>query len=411
MTEYGPEAVTRYRDLSRPSAGANRSPTAREGNVPPADLGSVEPRVTRPGSSSSALVHPPETNVQCQLYPVFAGGGDGPYNLTDPLATDSTPIIFRHTGWAHDRRRVYDALLRTHQPCARIHDFTECGKYAYVFQSVQDPEVYTLGGSTCHDRFCLPCGRERSRIIASNVKLKLDGKPARFLTLTLRSDTEPLHQLLAKLTRDFTSLRRTKLWQRRVTGGVAFLEVKWLAATNRWHVHLHALLQGRYVPREELSKLWLKITGTSDVIDIRIVQDEAHCTHYICKYASKPLDRTVVVVPLRLDQAIVALKGKRLCLTFGSWRGYKLTEPPESGTWVQLGTLEEIITQAEDGNLQAQTALTALRVEYAPSTRAPPPNAVPTVSSLTFAQHCLDFGPQATKLPDAYGSRLGPRSN
>lgn len=356
------------------------------------------------GPLSSALVHPPETNMQSQLYPVFAGGDHGPYELLDPLRTDSTPIIFRHTGWAHDRRRVHDALHRTGQSCARIHNFAECGKYAYVFQSVQDPEVYTLGGSTCHDRFCLPCGRERSRIIASNVKLKLDGKPARFLTLTLRSTTEPLDQLLAKLTRDFTSLRRSKLWRTRVTGGVAFLEVKWLAATDRWHVHLHALLRGRFVPREQLSKLWLKITGTSNVIDIRIVEDEAHCTHYICKYASKPLDRTVVVVPLRLDEAIVALKGKRLCLTFGSWRGYKLTEPLESGTWVQLGTLEEIIHLAEDGDVDAATALEALRIEYAPSTRAPPTCTVPTVSSLTLDQLCLDYGPEPTKFPDAYGT-------
>jgi hypothetical protein len=248
-------------------------------------------------------------------------------------------------------------------------------------------------------------------VIAGNVKLKLDGNPARFLTLTLRSTTEPLPELLAKLTRDFTSLRRTKLWRKRVTGGVAFIEVKWLAPTNRWHVHLHALLQGRYVPQAELSKLWLKVTGTSDVIDIRIVEDEAHCTHYICKYASKPLDRTVAVVPLRLDEAIVALKGKRLCLTFGSWRGYKLTEPPESGTWIQLGTLEEIITRAEQGHPDAQHALHVLRIEYAPSTRGPPTSSVVTVSSMTLDQLYLDYGPPTMTLPDAYGTRSGNRSN
>lgn len=395
-----------------------------------------------------ALVHPPETNVQSQLTPPSAGVDEPPGtpsaplqtadSLTDyshdvlnplrplehdfplpqatldaredsrnrehPLHDTNKPILFRHSGWAHDRRRVYDALLRTGQPCARIHDFTACGKYAYVFQSVEDPEVYTLGGSTCHDRFCLPCGRERSRVIAGNVKLRVQRKPARFLTLTLKSDTESLAYLLAKLSRDFAALRRTKLWRKRVTGGVAFLEVKWKANTDRWHVHLHALLQGRYVPQRELSKLWLKVTGTSEIIDIRIVEDEAHCTHYICKYASKPLDRTVVVVPLRLDEAILALKGKRLCMTFGTWRGYKLTEPPESGTWVQLGTLDEIIGRAETGDVIAGDALDALRIEYALSTRAPPGSTVPTVSSLTLDQRDLDYGPGHTQLPDAYGT-------
>lgn len=373
MSEYGPEAV----NLSA---------------------------CTCPGSP--ALVHPPETNVQYQRTPEQAGAYERFHRTPHPLESADRSTIFRHTGWAHDRTRVYDALHRTGQSCARIHDFRECGKYAYVFQSVEDPDVYTLGGSTCHDRFCLPCGRERSRVIAGNVKLKLEGKKARFLTLTLRSTTEPLAELLAKLTRDFTSLRRTKLWRKRVTGGVAFLEVKWKENTQRWHVHLHALLQGRYVPREEISKTWLKITGTSEVIDIRIVENEAHCTHYICKYASKPLDKTVVVEPLRLDEAIVALKGKRLCMTFGSWRGYKLTEPPESGTWVQLGTLEEIITRAEDGDADAQHALDVLRVEYAPSTRAPPTSVAATVSSLTLEQKCFNFSQDTAPELGVSGTRF-----
>ncbi|MCK4415394.1 MAG: protein rep [Candidatus Eisenbacteria sp.] len=340
------------------------------------------------------------------MTPGLAGVSHGPDCSLDPLQTWNSSINFRHSGWNHDRRRVYEALRRTGQSGGRLHDFTGCGKHAFVFRSVEDPEVYTLGGSTCHDRFCLPCGRERSRIIAGNVKERIAGEPARFLTLTLRSDAEPLAELLAKLTHDFCALRRTKLWRKRVTGGVAFLEVKWLAGTNRWHVHLHALLQGKYVPREEISTLWLKITGTSDVIDIRIVEDEAHCTHYICKYASKPLDRTVVVVPLRLDEAIEALKGKRLCMTFGSWRGYKLTEPPESGTWIQLGTLDEIITRAEDGDADAQHALDVLRVEYAPCTRAPPASTVATVSTLTLDQPCFSYLPDPEHGSGVCGTRF-----
>ena len=359
-----------------------------------------------PASPSSALVHPPETNAQQQLYPYPLLGADTVQWTLDPFETANRSTIFRHSGWAHDRRRVYDALRRTQQNSNRVSDFLDCGRHAYVFQSLQDPDVYTLGGSTCHDRFCLPCGRERSRVIAANVKLKVAGKPARFLTLTLKSDTEPLAQLLAKLTHDFTALRRTNLWRKRVTGGVAFLEIKWLASTHRWHVHLHALLQGRYVPREDISALWLKVTGTSHVIDIRIVEDEAHCTHYICKYASKPLDRTVVVVPLRLDEAVTALKGKRLCMTFGSWRGYKLTEPPESGTWVQLGTLDEILSLAEDGSEHAQHALDVLRIEYAPCTRAPPASTVATVSSLTLGQECFNFSQDPTRESGVSGTRF-----
>lgn len=361
------------------------------------------PSATSPPSLFT-LVHPPETNVQPQLHPLQAGGDHGPYLLQDPLQTTNSTINFRHTGWARDRQRVYNALRRTGQTGNRIHDFTECGKHAYVFQSVEDPDIYTLGGSTCHDRFCLPCARERSRVIATNVKDKLESERARFLTLTLKSTTESLLDLLAKLSGDFTALRRTKLWRHKVTGGVAFLEVKWIERTQRWHPHLHCLVQGRYIPQDELSKTWLRITHTSHVIDIRIASDNAHVTHYITKYASKPLDHTVVMNPDKLDEAILAMKGKRLCTTFGSWRGYKLTQPPESGTWIQLGTLEELITRAQDGDSLAIEAIQALRIQYAPSTRAPPTSTAATVSSSTFLQHSLDFGPASPTLPDAYGT-------
>ena len=350
-------------------------------------------------------VPPPETNVQSHLTPLQTGVWDHAQLPGHPLQSQDPATNFRHSGWKRDRERVYDALRRTAQPCARIHDFAQCGKHAYVFQSVEDPDLYTLGGSTCHDRFCLPCARERSRVIATNVKDKLESERARFLTLTLRSTTESLTDLLAKLSQDFAALRRSKLWRNKVTGGVAFIEVKWIASTTRWHVHLHSLVQGRYIPDGELAKTWLRITGTSHVVDIRVASDNAHVTHYITKYASKPLDHTVVLEPDRLDEAVLAMKGKRLCMTFGSWRGYKLTDPPESGTWIQLGTLSEILTRAEAGEERAIEALEALKIEYAPQSRAPPVVSAGRVSSLTFEQACLEFTPLATKLPDAYGIR------
>lgn len=346
-------------------------------------------------------VHPPETNVHLTTEPPGAGVTERIDWSLDPLQSGNSSINFRHSGWKADRRRVYDAFRRTGQTGNRLHDFSECGKHAYVFQSVEDPDIYTMGGSTCHDRFCLPCARERSRVIASNVKDKLESDRARFLTLTLKSTNEPLAELLTKLSTDFAALRRSKLWRHKVAGGVAFVEVKWLDRTQRWHVHLHSLVQGRYIPQDELSKTWHRVTGTSHIIDIRIASDNAHVTHYITKYASKPLDHTVVTEPDKLDEAVLAMKGKRLCTTFGTWRGYKLTEPPESGTWVQLGTLTEIITRAEQGNADAQAALDALRVEYAPSTRAPPTLGATTLCSTTQTQTTLNFGETPQIIPDA----------
>lgn len=342
-------------------------------------------------TSPLTLVHPPETNPHQQTVPPETGVSERIDFSLDPLQLHNQAVEFRHSGWARDRRRVYDALRRTKQTLNRLVDFKECGKHAYVFQSVDDPDVYVIGGSTCHDRFCLPCGRERTRVISTNVLDKLENEQARFLTLTLKSSTETLTELLAKLTQHFTALRRSKLWRNKVTGGVAFLEVVWRESTARWHPHFHCLVQGRYIPKDELSRTWHKITGTSYIVDIRIATNAAHVTHYITKYASKPLDHSVLHDPDKLDEAVVALKGKRLCLTFGTWRGVSLTTPLDSGQWVNLGTLTEIIDHAEQGDYGAAQALDALKIEYAPSTRAPPTPDAPCATGSPPEQYRFTF--------------------
>lgn len=332
---------------------------------------------------------PPETNVTFPETSVQLGAEVDRRLDDDRLRMWDTAVCFRHSGWKHDRRRVYAALLATGQSANRRDDFTGCGQHAYVFQSVDNPDQYAIGGSTCHDRFCLPCGRERSRRIATNVLDKLEQEQARFLTLTLKSDGEPLAELLAKLSKDFASLRKTKLWRNKVTGGVAFTEIKWFAKTGRWHPHLHCLVQGRYLPQDELSKLWHKITGTSFIVDIRFATNNAIVTHYISKYATKPLDHSVVMVPDRLQEAVLALKGKRLCMTFGTWRGYSLTAPLEDGKWINLGTLRELVERATNGSEEAQRVLVALDVSYTQPARAPPVESLPADAPLTYAEPCF----------------------
>lgn len=320
---------------------------------------------------------PPETTLQIQTTPYGLGAVATQSPPRDDLGASVPTICFRHSGWQRDRERVHDALVATGQPLNRLADFRQCGKHVYVLQCTTDPGKYMIGGSTCRDRFCLPCGQERSRRIATNVIEQLEKKQARFLTLTLHSTFHTLSHLLDKLTRSFAELRRTKLWKRKVDGGVAFVEIKWIEATQRWHPHFHCLVQGRYLPSKELAKLWNRITGDSSVIDIRFVKDNGHVTHYVAKYASKPMDHSVILDRDRLRESIVALKGKRLCMTFGTWQGVSLTANLDESGWVNLGLLSEIIKDATRGNPVALEALAALRImpepdEYVGSGTDPP---------------------------------------
>lgn len=274
--------------------------------------------------------------------------------LSDSPSLAST---FRHSGWANRRRKVYEALCRTGQTFPRRTEFAGCGNHAYVLRSTTEPITYRVAGSSCHDRFCLPCAAERSNAIKLNVLERIGINPVRFLTLTIKSAQEPLTELLDKLYSSFQSLRRRTLWTKAVTGGVAFLEVKWSARAQRWHPHFHVLIQGRYLPQKPLAIAWLDITGDSHVVDIRAVRDLTHTAYYVTKYASKPLDNSFLDLPDQLDEAILALKGRKLCLTFGTWRGVLLARTIAEGAWENIGPLEDFIFNAAHGDPAALETL------------------------------------------------------
>lgn len=262
-------------------------------------------------------------------------------------------VLFRHSGWTHTRRLIAESLSRTNQTFAREYEFRNCGIWAFVVRSVDDPEKYRIAGSCCRDRFCLPCATERSHVIANNVVDHIGDGEVRFLTLTIKTGSEPLADQLDKLYGSFQALRRRKFWKRAVHGGVAFLELKWSNTGDRWHPHLHCLLQGTWIDKAVLVTAWKAITGDSYVLDIRKPPNATAVARYAAKYASKPFNSTYVGDPDHLDEAVLALAGRKLAVTFGTWRGLLLTATPDEGTWEHVGSLDQIICSAAHGNLDA----------------------------------------------------------
>jgi len=297
----------------------------------------------------------------------------------------------RHSGWAADRLRVWESMRRLGTSADRMWNFSQCGKHASVFQSVDDPNVYRIAGSTCHDRFCLPCGKDRSHFIAVNVLAELRDRPARFVTLTMRSTTEPLRDLVSKLNSSQAKLRRRKFWKQRVTGGVSFIEVKWVPDLQRWNVHVHMIVHGKYIPVGPLGKIWKDITGDSMIVHVKFVPDQKRIVQYVTKYASKPLDPSVLRIPERLDEAVLALKGRRLCGTFGDWTGVLLTPTPDENAWIVVGTLQSIIDRARAREreafdvCQALGLVETLRLPEPTHCRAPPSPKPTVVVQLLFS--------------------------
>lgn len=355
---------------------------------PPTSLESQETTVveTRCGLWGQALPLPrPPKPLPLRLQPgydptlVSAGNfrkacPHAPYGPFDVRPADKCETHFRHDGWKVTRERVAAALQRICVPMARQERFNHCGSGCVI-------EVCGVSGRAravsnhCHDRFCKPCGDQRSRLIAANLERHLDQREARFITLTLKHNPSRLCDQVERLMTCFRRLREWVGWEECVKGGAAFLEVK-LARDNRtWHPHLHIIAEGSYLAHHRLSEKWLSITGDSSIVDIRFVRDPGEVVRYVAKYASKPLDSTLFRSPDHLDEAMLALRGKRLCNTFGSWRGLKLEERPEDpGSWTPVCSLVNLRRAVADGEAWAA----ALWLQLTGSERLEEPKNPPT---------------------------------
>jgi hypothetical protein len=238
--------------------------------------------------------------------------------------------------------------------------FKKCGANAFVLASLTNPERFKIASSKCKDRFCKPCSRERASGVARRLLEHVDGRTLRFCTLTLKTHSPDLKAELDRLYKSFQLLRRRAFWRRHVVGGAAMLEVKWNPKSNRWHPHLHILVEGRYIPQAKLVAEWRHVTGDSFIVDVRAVKDNHRVTRYITKYATDPIDKSIGGDIGRLVQAIVAFRGRKSCLTFGTWRDVVLTEPADTDGWRHIMTLERMIYLARLGYEQYQTILNSI---------------------------------------------------
>lgn len=317
----------------------------------------------------SPSVHAPETEPHP---PKDAPGAD--------FCVDVTPAErFRHSGWQRTRNLVRGALFRTNQSTSRILNWDNCGDQAYVLENANRPGEYKIAGSNCHDRFCVPCSRLRSQCICNSLNDAIGSCVVRFITLTLKHRVEPLSQTLDRLYESFSKLRRHKLWKKLVDGGAAFVEVKWSERSQEWHPHLHILVVGRFLPHDRLRAAWYAVTGDSLIVDIRLARNKGDVTHYVTKYVTKVLSSSFVNRPALLDESMTAMRGRKLCLTFGSWRGILLTKDDDGCEWVNVGSLNDWFTRAISGDQEAailchDLAPDLLRDEVArEAARAPPP--------------------------------------
>ncbi len=362
-----------------------------------------------PSGTVRASLDPQESTVE--------NGTDAPLTSQD----DSHALCesFRHSGWANQRNMVmveYDRLLGerdqqayirsgsgdpvdNHWPVSRSRNqaYLECGQDAYVMESVEHPGRYMITCQRCHDRFCLPCCRERASQLQAKLTEKIAGGTHRFITLTLRNSDDPLAVQLTRLYASFRRLRQRLFWKAHCTGGVAFCEVKYIRTTNRWHPHLHIVCSGRYMPQRMLSGEWYACTGDSYIVDIRPVRDPVLAARYVAKYATKGYDASVFHTPETLREAIFAFKSRRFVVCFGDWTDFRFGIPLSDKGWKIISAFSEMVRKAREGDPNATRILRALAPDWLPlsgdvtgtAPRPPPDTRTETEHPTPYVQRTL----------------------
>lgn len=300
------------------------------------DSSSLDPLETNPP-------RPPQTHIRHDGYV------NSEFAIQPITAQESE---FRHSSWAVLRSKTYEALKRVQTNSQRLDRFCNCGSGAWLYVSKTGDDL-AMRCNKCKDRWCLACQRERAATITNALLSIMSARTCRFVTLTLRHSQTPLADQIDRLYRSFSTLRRRESWRENVKGGAGFLEVK-IGRDNLWHVHLHLILEGRWWDQREIASEWHAVTGDSSIVDVRKITDDGEAAGYVTKYVTKPAHSDVYHSPDRLDEMIVALRGRRLCMTFGTWRGIELEPDDASGIeWQPIGSLDSLRSKAADGDPDA----------------------------------------------------------
>lgn len=256
--------------------------------------------------------------------------------------------------FSEEEMRAVELLFEALNLDFTVERLRSCRTSGFFMREISTGTV-RVSAKSCHVRFCPLCSAARSATIRTNTKEWLKNqKFPKFLTLTLRHCDDSLKNQLDNLYNSFRELRRLKLFKGKVTGGIWFFEVK-KGKDGKWHPHLHCCISGQYISQKHLSREWLRLTGSSPIVDIRLVKDVEAVADYVAKYAVKPCLLKNFDEFDRIE-LFNSLKKRRLCGTWGTAKKFRLTAKPhfEKSQWENIGswrTVVELINHDENARL------------------------------------------------------------
>jgi hypothetical protein len=258
----------------------------------------------------------------------------------------------------------YDATDQTYTAIdrrdykTRSFDLMQCKTDAWLAVSNRTRHVIVLSHS-CRLRWCPLCSKTRSRLIADGVTswLKTHPRP-KILTLTLKHSTESLDSQITRLYACFRELRRAKFMKTSIRGGIWFFQVKWIKETSQWHPHLHCLLDSEYIPHGILKQAWKRVTGDSEIVDIRVIYKAKTAAEYVARYAARPAMLSELPTSRRVE-CVDSLHNRRLLGKWGSANEIVFSRPERSddGEFVPVARFSNMWRHVKEHALARVTVL------------------------------------------------------
>lgn len=209
------------------------------------------------------------------------------------------------------------------------------------------------------------------------------------VTLTVKNlpDMNKFH--VREFRKWFTNLRRSK-FARNWIGGFYSLEVT--QEGRGWHLHLHALINARYIDKYDLSSNWERVTnGMGRIVDVRDARGSDYLRECL-KYNVKGV-QLAAWTGEQIATFIDAFTGVRTFGVFGALYG-KRTEFAEWFAAVRKSK-PKCDCGCNDMNFFTELQWLEMELRQAPQLQAlPPPKEIPHPEFPQFPASKIDFGPK-----------------
>lgn len=224
----------------------------------------------------------------------------------------------------------------------------------------------------CDTKWCPECqprlAADREKAVAWWVQ---EISQPKLVTLTVKNFPDITRGHVDEFQKWWTNLRNRKFASNWIGG---FYSIEVTKEGNDWHLHLHALINARWIDQNDLSKNWREVTnGLGYIVDVRDARQHAYQKH-VKKYVVKGT-QLATWTPEEIAAFVDAFDGKRCFGVFGSLYG-KRTEFAE--WWKQI---RKSVPTCNCGCTTAYyfTEAEFLELDLAPATNIqtiPPPKAI-----------------------------------